>query len=208
MLHFVGHGENVDPANATRSEFRLSGRWRLTPSDISGETRNLGLSTPIVFMNACQVAQGSMALSGIGGWAAALTRAGAGAFVGTHWNVRDDLAHQFATAFYDRLVGGVTLAGAVREARQALLARTDGYATWLAYTVHAYPSASCTFAPPPHNTTGVARHALAMPGHVRTPAATTHAEAERECSGAAVMKEPEAASARRAEPRDRRGYGR
>jgi CHAT domain-containing protein len=141
-------GENVDPANATRSEFRLSGRWRLTPSDISGETRNLGLSTPIVFMNACQVAQGSMALSGIGGWAVALTRAGAGAFVGTHWNVRDDLAHQFATAFYNRLVGGATLAGAVREARQALLARIDGDATWLAYTVHASPGASCKLAAP------------------------------------------------------------
>lgn len=148
VLHFVGHGENVDPENATRSQFRLSGRWRLTPSDISGETRNLGLSTPIVFMNACQVAQGSMALSGVGGWGPALMRAGAGAFVGTHWNVRDDLAHLFATKFYDRLVGGASVAGAVREARQALLARTDGDATWLAYTVHASPGASCTFAKP------------------------------------------------------------
>ncbi len=43
VVHFIGHGRNVSPANATRSEFRLAGRWRLTPSDISGETRNLGI---------------------------------------------------------------------------------------------------------------------------------------------------------------------
>ena len=148
VVHFIGHGRNVSPANATRSEFRLAGRWRLTPSDISGETRNLGMSSPIIFMNACQVAQGSMALNGVGGWAAALTRAGAGAFVGTHWDVRDDLAQGFAREFYEQLVNGQTVAAAVQAARRALLLRDDGDATWLSYSVHASPGARCRFAPP------------------------------------------------------------
>jgi hypothetical protein len=147
VLHFVGHGHNVVPADATRSEFALSGRWRLTPSDISGETRNLGLASPVVFMNACQAGQASMALHGIGGWAAALTRAGAGAFVGTHWDVRDDLALEFSTAFYQRLRTG-TVAAAVREAREVVRAKSDGDPTWLAYTLHASPDAGCEFAAP------------------------------------------------------------
>lgn len=148
VVHFVGHGRNVAPDNATRSEFHLAGRWRLTPSDISGETRNLGMSSPIIFMNACQVAQGSMALSGVGGWAAVLTRAGAGAFVGTHWDVRDDLAQEFAAEFYQHLVKGQTVAAAVHAARRALLLRNDGDATWLSYSVHAAPGTRCRFAPP------------------------------------------------------------
>lgn len=144
VLHFIGHGRNVVPTDATQSEFSLAGSWRLRPSDISGETRNLGLATPIVFMNACQVAQASMALHGVGGWAAAMTRAGAGAFVGTHWDVRDDLALAFATVFYERLPTG-TVAAAARHARLAVRAKGDGDPTWLAYTVHATPDARCTF---------------------------------------------------------------
>lgn len=147
VLHFIGHGRNVVPTDATQSEFSLAGSWRLRPSDISGETRNLGLATPVVFMNACQVAQASMALHGVGGWAAAMTRAGAGAFVGTHWDVRDDLALTFATAFYERLPTG-TVAAAARDARLAVRAKGDGDPTWLAYSVHATPDARCSFAAP------------------------------------------------------------
>jgi hypothetical protein len=147
VLHFVGHGRNTVPTDATQSEFALSGRWRLTPSDLSGETRNLGLAAPVVVMNACQVSQASMALHGIGGWAAAMTRAGAGAFVGTHWDVRDDLALEFATAFYQQLRTS-TVASAVREARAVVRDKGDGDPTWLAYTVHAAPDARCEFGSP------------------------------------------------------------
>jgi hypothetical protein len=147
VLHFVGHGANRTPDDASRSEFRLAGRWVLKPSDISGETRNLGLASPIVFMNACEVAQASMGLHGIGGWAAAMTNAGAGAFIGTHWDVRDDLALEFATTFYAKLADGNTVQGAALQARQAVKRRPGADSSWLAYSVHASPGATCTFAP-------------------------------------------------------------
>ena len=149
LIHFVGHGRNAAPDDTSRSEFLLAGQWRLTPSDITGETRNLGLATPVVFMNVCEVAQASMGLHGIGGWAAAMTKAGAGAFIGTHWDVRDDLAGDFAAAFYRELATpGVTVAAATRTARRALSKRPDGGATWLAYSLHASPGAACRFGAP------------------------------------------------------------
>jgi CHAT domain-containing protein len=150
VLHFVGHGKNLYPQEAERSEFLLSGRWRLRPTDISGETKNFGLASPVVFMNACEVAQASMGLHGIGGWASAMTKAGAGAFIGTHWDVRDDLAETFAATFYAKLVGSptMTIAGAAHAARQVLKQRPDSDATWLAYAVHASPGATCSFSSP------------------------------------------------------------
>jgi hypothetical protein len=148
VLHFSGHGLNADPDNASRSEFVLAGTPPLTPSDISGATRNLGLRTPLVFMNACDLAQASMGLHGIGGWAAAMTYAGAGAFIGTHWDVRDDLALAFSTAFYAELSKKRTVAAAVRMARRTIRDRKDTDATWLAYSVHVTPGATCRFGIP------------------------------------------------------------
>ena len=78
-----------------------------------------------------------------------MTKAGAGAFLGTHWDVRDDLARDFATAFYRELATpGVTVAAAARNARRELSQRPDGDATWLAYSLHASPGAVCTFSAP------------------------------------------------------------
>lgn len=150
VVHFVGHGQNVDRDDVSRSEFILAGQWRLTPSDISGETKNLGLASPVVFMNACEVAQAAMGLHGVGGWAAAMTKAGAGAFIGTHWDVRDDLAREFAATFYEKLMAppSITVAAAALAARQAVQKRSDGDATWLAYSVHASPGAACAFSAP------------------------------------------------------------
>ena len=74
-----------------------------------------------------------------GGWATAMLLAGAGAFIGSHWDVTDDLALRFATEFYAHLLAGDTVAAAVRAARLSI--RDEGDPTWLAYTVHADPQA-------------------------------------------------------------------
>jgi hypothetical protein len=120
VLHFIGHGHSVVAGDASETVFQLSGQWRLRPTDISGEARNFGAKAPIVFMNACQLVRGSMALHGVGGWASVVTDAGAGAFVGSHWDVTDTLAKAFATTFYAELEKSSTVAGAVRTARRAV----------------------------------------------------------------------------------------
>jgi hypothetical protein len=138
-LHFSGHGQFPDQANPAKAEIELEGGKKLRPSDISGVAANLGRRHPVVFFNACQVGRQAPGLTGIGGWASALLRNGAAAFVGSHWEVADDLALTFASTFYAQLDGGASVAAAAREARLAI--RDAGDPTWLAYTVFADPGA-------------------------------------------------------------------
>jgi CHAT domain-containing protein len=138
-IHFTGHGKFPDQSNPTKAEIFLTGGQKLRPTDISGVTANLGLTKPLVFLNACQVARQSKSLTGVGGWATVMVKAGVGAFVGAHWDVTDDLALTFATQFYAQLLDGEPIASAARTARLAI--RDTGDPTWLAYTVFADPAA-------------------------------------------------------------------
>jgi len=97
---------------------------------------------PLVFLNACQAGRLGYKLTGIGGFAQAFLRAGAGAFVGTLWSVGDEPAFTFGKAFYDALLTGKSISETTTLARDA--ARTAGDATWLAYAVYAHPHARLT----------------------------------------------------------------
>lgn len=136
--HFTGHGGFRAP-DPNRSAILLENQEELTPEDLSGVVGNLGLAQPLVFLNACQIGRGAMSLTGIGGWAAKFLRAGAGAFIGAYWSIYDQAAHDFAQALYGRLLSGLPIGQAVREARMAI--RPLGDPTWLAYTVFADPLA-------------------------------------------------------------------
>jgi hypothetical protein len=139
-LHFCGHGTFPDRQNPDRAVLELENRGTLKPSDIAGAVRNLGLTEPLVFLNACQAGRQARGLTGAGGWARRLLDAGAGAFVAAHWEVDDERALAFATRFYERLDAGATIAAAARDARMAI--REGGDPTWLAYTVYGDPGAT------------------------------------------------------------------
>ena len=137
--HFTGHGLARDQ-NPDRSPMALQGGDSLLPEEISGTVSNLGLARPLVFLNACQIGRSGMSLTGVGGWARRFLDAGAGAFVGSYWSVYDQPAIDFAKAVYGRLLGGTPIARAVKEARGEI--KSNGDATWLAYTVFADPLAA------------------------------------------------------------------
>ena len=96
---------------------------------------------PLVFVNACSsnTPTPTLADTGAEGWATRFLRVGAGAFVGTLWEIRDAAAARFADAFYAGLVAAQPLGAAFRDARAAI--RSQGDPTWLAYTLYAHPSA-------------------------------------------------------------------
>ncbi len=137
--HFTGHGAARDE-NPDRSPIHLAGGDSFTPESLSGSAANMGIPHPLVFINACQVGRSGMALTGIGGWANRFVEAGAGAFIGAYWSVYDEPAFAFATEVYTRLLDGVPVGRAVRDARLAI--RRPGDPTWLAYTVFADPLAT------------------------------------------------------------------
>lgn len=94
---------------------------------------------PLVFLNACETGRLGAVLTDWGGWPNVFLRAGAGAFVGTSWAVRDKPASAFATAFYNAVLDRKTLAEAANEARSA--AKALGDASWLAFKVYGHPRA-------------------------------------------------------------------
>ncbi|HLC21260.1 MAG TPA: CHAT domain-containing protein, partial [Candidatus Methylomirabilis sp.] len=139
--HFTGHSEFRTP-DPNLSPIYLENKEQLTPDDLGGVQKNLGLARPLVFLNACQVGRSEMSLTGMGGWARQFLTADAGAFIGTYWGVYDHLAFEFAKAFYQQLLAGASIGKAAQEARRTVKSiKPPGNPTWLAYAVFADPLA-------------------------------------------------------------------
>lgn len=138
--HFIGHGA-ASGVDSDLWRFDLADGTSLHPGDLSGEAWGLGEVAPLVFLNACETGQGGRTLTGAGGWASAFVQAGAGAFVGSLWEVPDRSAKRFAIAFYRAFLSGQAIGAAMRQARQAV--RSDDDPTWLAYVLFAHRDAVC-----------------------------------------------------------------
>lgn len=120
VLHFVGHGV-FDTA---------AGRGRLVFENGQGQTDALderklaeilaGRGLRLVFLNACETAQGREVADFTRGVAPALLRMGIPAVIANQFSVFDSSAVIFASELYDRLARGGSVAQATREARIAL----------------------------------------------------------------------------------------
>lgn len=136
--HLAGHG-GVRGGDADSAHFELEGRVPLTPQVLANVERLD--RRPLVFLNACQAAQGGLSLTGVGGWAPAFLDAGAGAFLAPLWSVYDSRADLFARSFYRAFAVGTSLAEATRAARGALRRDFPGDPSWLAWAVYGHPAA-------------------------------------------------------------------
>jgi CHAT domain-containing protein len=101
----------------------------------------LAPSAPIVFINACRSAGANATYTQLDGWARKFLEAGAGAFVGSLWAVRDSTAREFASELYRQLQAGSQLGTAAMQARR-VAASEPGDSTWLAYAVYGDPRAA------------------------------------------------------------------
>jgi hypothetical protein len=142
--HFSGHGASRSQ-DANRAAIFLTDNMPFTPEALTGSVTNLGKAKPLVFLNACQAGLGGLSLTDIGGWGEKFLRAGAAAFIGTYWKVSDRQALEFARALYGRLVAGMPIGQAAKEARVEI--KSGGNPTWLAYTIFADPWAAIAAAP-------------------------------------------------------------
>ncbi|WP_349426324.1 CHAT domain-containing protein [Microbacterium sp. LWS13-1.2] len=152
LLHFAGHGRWRDAAPrgqeiafAAFSEDHDDGSASYTDSDARRDLPELdepqaAASAPFVFLSACDVGRLRSGATGLGGFAEAFLRGGAGVFIGCSWAVRDDVTALFVRTFYAQTLGeGATVGEAVLAARHA--AREAGDLTSLAFTVYADPRA-------------------------------------------------------------------
>lgn len=145
LLHFACHGvANQD--NISNASLMLEGRMernQYVPAYLSATTVE-GYSDlkakdnrPIVVLNACQTGREGYSLTGIGGFAQAFLKGGAGAFLGTLWSVGDSPARTFTETFYSALLKGSNVSEATITARHEAMQAGD--ATWLAYAVYGHP---------------------------------------------------------------------
>jgi hypothetical protein len=138
MAHFACHNNYRADAG---SSIRLR-NGSFVPVMLSSATvgRSLARNSPLVFINACRSAGEVPQYTQMMGWAKQFMAAGAGAFVGTLWDIRSRSAAAFADGFYQRLADGRTLGEAAHETRLAS-AYDRGDPTWLAYSVYGDPAA-------------------------------------------------------------------
>jgi pimeloyl-ACP methyl ester carboxylesterase len=137
LLHFACHN-NFDPVDG--SSIRLDGPFEPTQLSLAGSDRALAATSPLIFINACRSAGKAPSYNRLDGWAEKFLRAGAGAFVGSLWAVRDSAARDFAEEVYRRLQAGHSLGDTFMAARQ-IAASNSGDPTWLAYAVYGNPQA-------------------------------------------------------------------
>ncbi|MFN8495285.1 MAG: CHAT domain-containing protein [Caldilineaceae bacterium] len=145
LLHLAAHG-NFIPTNADESPIALQNGEQLRPLDLAG-ARSAGFrrERPLVFLNACHTGQAEFTLTGLGGWAERLVGdIGVGAFVGSLWEVHDELAADFAIAFYKNLIAEQTFGEAFHNARLSIRQAQPANPTWLAYTLYADPNGKLT----------------------------------------------------------------
>lgn len=165
--HFIGHG-SARTQDPDRMGFELAEQVRLTPANLVSAKANLNRLQPLIFLNGCDTGRGGFSLTGLGGWTQKSLEAGAGAFIGTLWPVRDKKARAFAHTFYQHFLDGEPIGQAVQQARLKVRARFPGDPAWLAYTVYAHPSAICSSA-----CVSVGRRALQLPPLPDAPAPAT-----------------------------------
>ena len=143
VLHFAVHG-TWDPAGAEDGLILVDGV--LSPDQVlSGRLAG----HPLVFLNACQVGQGSEALGDYAGMAAAFLRIGASAVVAPLWSIDDATARSIALAFYrETLVNGASPAEVLRRIRAEFKpANIAQSSTYLAYQFFGDPRLELVRAP-------------------------------------------------------------
>jgi hypothetical protein len=140
--HFGGHGTTYSDDPSLWS-LELDDQ-SLRPEDMGSAAGHLGPLRSLIFFNGCHTGRSGWTLAGLGGWPQALLNAGAGAFIGALWPVKDKKARAFAKAFYEIFLGGQPIGESVRQARLRVRDEFPGDPSWLAYTVFAHPLTTCS----------------------------------------------------------------
>ena len=104
LYHFACHG-NFDLTDPNESKLRLVDGF-LSPSQLVGDRQSgLRRAKPLVFLNACHSGERGHGLTRLGGWAERFIDAGASAFIGSLWEINDEMAARFSLEFYHRILG-------------------------------------------------------------------------------------------------------
>jgi pSer/pThr/pTyr-binding forkhead associated (FHA) protein len=140
LVYYIGHG-TYDPERPEASGWQLSD-GTLGPDRI----RTLSRPPRFVFSNACNSAEETpqkkqqMGHAPNTGLASGLLLAGVGAVVGARWPIRAESSAALANVFFHRLLRGIPIGAALREARMVTRrARGDDDLSWAAFILYGNP---------------------------------------------------------------------
>jgi hypothetical protein len=121
VFHFVGHGDFNLTAQEGLIAFaeKSTGRRHLLRSRDLARLLDGHPSLRLVFLNSCEGARGSEG-DPFSGTAATLVRRGIPAVVAMQYQITDEAAIEFSSAFYESLADGLPVDAAVTEARVAV----------------------------------------------------------------------------------------
>jgi hypothetical protein len=142
LLHIACHGRDDDGSQSIELEEAKS----MTSTELAGmdgAAAAFSAKRPLVFLNACEVGRTSPALVGARGFAKEFADLGASAIVAPLWSVKDDIAHEIAMSFYDRVSTepSVSFAEILRDIRGKAYDLASGEDTYAAYCFYGDPRA-------------------------------------------------------------------
>jgi len=120
LFHFAGHTKEDKSPEMTALDFGNDDDFTLNyMANVPAET--LRSSRPVIFLNACGSASGLGRQTLFDHWAEMFINRGAGAFIGSLWNIRSETANSFGTDVYRSIREGAasTLGEAVDFARRS-----------------------------------------------------------------------------------------
>ncbi|MEU9178341.1 CHAT domain-containing protein [Streptomyces sp. NPDC048550] len=148
ILHFSVHGKF--DVGGTEDGIKMTDGRFLSPLSVRGLRSEEKLDqVDLVFLNACQLAQGQQMLGSYAGMVASFLHIGVGAAIAPLWNVDDGVARTFAEGFYQAVLrDGTAPAEYVRQQR-AGTRDTSGAAvsTPLAYLFFGHPRLTIDWEP-------------------------------------------------------------
>jgi len=152
LVHFACHGKSED--NGVQQALELDDGGELTVNEFIGEevfTEYFQAKHPLVFLNACEVGRQQAALTGAGGFPAAMIGSGATAVIAPTWSVKDTISQKIALDVYKQLKDDPAkpIASIFREIRKR--AYEDGEDTYAAYCFYGHVLATCKLLVGGHN---------------------------------------------------------
>ncbi len=138
MLHIAAHN-SVKHDSAIGISLMLDEPFKLNMLSRYAQVDARMKKSPVVFLNACSSAAAATQWVGSNSWASRFLLAGAGVFIGSLWEIRDESAAIFATVFYEGARRGEPLGVCFSKARTAI--STAGDPTRFAYTYFGDPDA-------------------------------------------------------------------
>jgi CHAT domain-containing protein len=136
VVHYTGHA-NFDSEQPEKSALKLLSNGDLTFDEIR-RLRFPQESRPIVFINACSSSKTTLFGDKTVSLSKAFIEAGALAYIGTMWPIKDTIAAKFASKFYTDLKK-LTIGESLRSARHDIMIHTGSTnksVTWLPYALY------------------------------------------------------------------------